>query len=169
MSGAVSAVTSAAPAISPSGGSQTFPVTVTLTDKGSTSGAVSQGNTGIWYTTDGSNPVPGNGTAKYLASGGTFTLSAPATVKAVGMWGALNQPTSYPSGYGFVPSSVVTASYPAGAIAKPAATVRISSSDGEASTAPAAATHSQAQNGATAPALASVAIVPSQPAVAIGS
>jgi hypothetical protein len=168
MTGNVSAITSAAPAISPSGGSQTFPLTVTLNDNGNTSGAGPQGNTGIWYTTDGSNPVPGSGTAKYLASGGTFTLSAAATIKAVGMWGALNQPTSYPSGYGFVPSAVVTASFASGSIAKPAATARISSSDGQTSTATAAAT-SQAQSGVTAPALVSVAIVPSQPAVAIGS
>ena len=165
----VSAITSVAPSISPSGGSPTFPLTVTLTDSGNTSGAVPQGNTGIWYTTDGSDPVPGSGTAKYLASGGTFTLSAAATVKAVGMWGALNQPMSYPSGYGYLPSSVVTASFATGAVAKPAATARTSSSDGKVSTAPAAATRSQSQNGVAAPALASVAIVPSQPAVGIGS
>ena len=156
----VSATTSAAPTISPSGGSQTFPVTVTVTDQGNTSGALPQGNTGIWYTTDGSNPVPGSGTAKYLASGGTFTLSAAATVKAVGMWGALNQPTSYPAGYGFVPSAVVTASFATGSVARPAASARISNSNGEASTAPAGAIHSPAQSGVTPPALASVAIVP---------
>jgi hypothetical protein len=101
-----SAATSAAPTISPSGGAQTFPLTVTLSDAGV--------NTGIWYTTDGSTPVPGKGTASYLSSGGTFDLSSAATVNAVGMWGALNQPTSYPSGYGFVPSSVVTATYTSG-------------------------------------------------------
>jgi hypothetical protein len=168
MSRVVGAVTSVAPTISPSGGGQTFPLTVTLTDKGTTSGAGPQGNTGIWYTTDGSNPVPGTGTAKYLASGGTFTLSSSATVKAVGMWGALNQPRSYPSGYGYVPSAVVTASYTAGAIAKPAATARISSRNGEATSA-AAAGNSPAQSGVVAPALQSVAIIPSQPAVAIGS
>jgi Bacterial Ig-like domain (group 2) len=164
----VSAVTSHAPTISPSGGSQTFPLSVTLADAGDTSGVGPQGNTGIWYTTDGSTPVPGSGTAQYLSSGQTFTLSAAATAKAVGMWGALNQPTSYPSGYGFVPSSVVTASYATGSIARPAATARISSSNGEAATAPAAA-NSPAQRGVVAPALESVAIVPSQPDVAIGS
>ncbi len=169
MSGAVSTVTSAAPSISPSGGSQTFPLTVTLTDKGNTSGAGPQGNTGIWYTTDGSNPVPGSGTAKYLASGGTFTLSAAATVKAVGMWGALNQPTSYPSGFGFVPSSVVTASFASGSVARPAATARISSSQAEVSVASAGALQAPAQSEVVPPALQSVAIVPSQPAVAIGS
>ena len=71
-----SSVTSVAPTISPASGSQTFPLTVTLTDPGYTSGSQPLGNTGIWYTTDGSTPVPGSGTAQYLASGGTFVLSA---------------------------------------------------------------------------------------------
>ncbi len=56
--------TSVAPTISPSGGSQTYPLTVTFTDAGYTSGAIPLGNTGIWYTTDGSTPVPGSGTAQ---------------------------------------------------------------------------------------------------------
>jgi Bacterial Ig-like domain (group 2) len=85
------------------------------------------------------------------------------------MWGALNQPTSYPSGYGYVPSVVVTASYTTPSIAKPAAAARISSSGSQAATAPAAAIHSPAQSGVVAPALESVAIDPSQPVVAIGS
>jgi hypothetical protein len=106
-----SSVTSVAPTISPASGSQTFPLTVTLTDPGYTSGSQPLGNTGIWYTTDGSMPVPGSGTAQYLASGGTFVLSAAATVKAVGMWGTPPQPTSYPAGYGFVPSAVKSARY----------------------------------------------------------
>ena len=107
-------VTSVAPTISPASGSQTFPLTVTLTDPGYTSGSQPRGNTGIWYTTDGSMPVPGWGTAQYLASGGTFVLSAAATVKAVGMWGTPPQPTSYPAGYGFVPSAVKSARYTSG-------------------------------------------------------
>lgn len=105
------ATTSVAPTISPAAGSKTFPLTVTLTDPGYVSGAVPQGNTGIWYTTDGSTPVPGAGTAKYLSTGGTFSLAAAGTVKAVGMWGAQNQPTSYAAGYGFVPSAMVSTSY----------------------------------------------------------
>jgi len=109
-----SAITSVAPtSISPAAGSYAFPLAVTLTDPGYTSGAIPLGNTGIWYTTDGSTPVPGSGTAKYLASGGSFILPSAATVKAVGMWGSANQPTSYPGGYGFVPSSVVSAAYSA--------------------------------------------------------
>jgi hypothetical protein len=165
----VGAVTSASPSISPSLGAQTFPLTVTLHDSGFTTGALPLGNTGIWYTTDGSNPVPGKGTAQYLASGGTFTLTAAAPVKTVGMWGALNQPTSYPSGYGYVPSSVVTASYLSASTAKPAVAARVSSSSGQAETAPVQAIHPPAESGVVAPALASVAILPSQPAVAIGS
>jgi Bacterial Ig-like domain (group 2) len=164
----VSSAISVAPTISPSSGQQTIPLTVTLADPGYTTGPVPQGNTGIWYTIDGTTPVPGAGTAKYLSTGQTFILAGPATVKAVGMWGALNQPTSYPSGYGFVPSSVVTASYATASIVRPAAAARISSSNGEAATAPAAA-NSPAKSGVVAPALESVAIVPSQPDVAIGS
>lgn len=89
---------STAPTISPSGGSSGAQ-TVTLSDSGA--------NTGIWYTTDGSTPVPGSGTARYYT--GPFTVSSTTTVKAVGMWGAPSQPTSYPAGYGYVPSHVVTA------------------------------------------------------------
>jgi hypothetical protein len=107
-------VPSVAPSISPSSGPQTFPLTVTVSDSGYTSGAQPLGNTGIWYTTDGSTPVPGWGTAQYLADGGKFVLKTPATVKAVGMWGAPNQPTSYSPGYGFVPSAVKSAQYVSG-------------------------------------------------------
>jgi hypothetical protein len=107
-------VSSVAPSISPASGPASFPLTITLTDPGYTSGPQPLHNTGIWYTTDGSTPVPGSGTARYLPSGGTFVLPAAATVKAVGMWGAANQPTSYPAGYGFVASAVKSASYTGG-------------------------------------------------------
>ncbi len=36
---------------------------------------------------------------------------APAIIKAVGMWGTPPQPTSYPAGYGFVPSAVKSAAH----------------------------------------------------------
>lgn len=98
-----SARPSQAPQISPAGGSISGSQLVTLSDPGS--------NTGIWYTTDGSTPVPGSGTAKYYTA--PFTITDTTTVKAVGMWGAANQPVSYPPGYGYVPSSVVTASFAA--------------------------------------------------------
>jgi Chitobiase/beta-hexosaminidase C-terminal domain len=95
-----STVTSTAPRMTPSmtfTGSQT----VTLADGG--------GNTGIWYTTDGSTPVPGQGTAQLYRT--PLAVSATTTVKAVGMWGTANQPKSYPAGYGYVPSAVVSATY----------------------------------------------------------
>ena len=113
-----SAVPSVAPTIDPPAGSQTFPLTVTLTDPGYDKGPQPLRNTGIWYTTDGSSPVPGSGTAKYVESGGKFLLRTPATVKAVGMWGARNQPSSYAKGFGFVPSAVKSAQY-AGGTASP--------------------------------------------------
>jgi Legume lectin domain/Bacterial Ig-like domain (group 2) len=111
----IATITSVAPTISPAAGSKSYPLTVTLTDPGYTTGSVPQGNTGIWYTIDGTTPVPGAGSAKYLSTGQTFILSGPATVQAVGMWGALNQPTNYPSGgYGWTPSAVVSAAYTTG-------------------------------------------------------
>jgi hypothetical protein len=110
-----SAIASSAPTISPASGNQIFPLEVTFTDSGRIPRPVPQGNTGIWYTTDGSTPVPGSGTARYIASGGKIRLPEPATVKAVGMWGTPPQPTSYPPGYGFVPSGVITVEYASGA------------------------------------------------------
>ena len=92
---------SQAPVISPPGGSISGSQVVTLSDDGK--------NTGIWYTTDGSTPVPGAGTARYYTA--PITLTGTTTVKAVGMWGAPNQPVRYPTGFGYVPSSAITASY----------------------------------------------------------
>jgi hypothetical protein len=59
----VSQLTSASPSMSPAGGTFTGRVTVTLTDNGNTSGVGPQGNTGIWCTPDGTNPVPKTGSA----------------------------------------------------------------------------------------------------------
>ena len=111
-----SAQTSAAATVSPASGSFSGSQVVTFTDAGNTSGAGPQGNTGIWYTTDGSTPVPGSGTTKYISTGGTITLTTTTTVKAVGMWGAANQPANYPTGpisgtFGYVPSAVISATY----------------------------------------------------------
>ena len=141
-----SAKASAVPTISPAGGTLTGSQTVTL----SASGA----NTGIWYTTDGSTPVPGSGTAKLYSA--PFTLSGTTTVNAMGMWGAANQPVAYPSGYGYVPSSVVSASFVSGsAVKRPGAQISsLSDSSG-----------TQTEENA---ALASVTIVPSAPALTIG-
>lgn len=71
-------------------------------------------NTTDWCTTDGSTPAPGSGTAIGYMNGGTITISGTQTVKCLGMWGALNQPYSYPSGYSYVPSSVVSGTYTSG-------------------------------------------------------
>ena len=105
----LSAVTSAPPSIAPAAGSYASPQTITLTDNGYTSGNQPLGNTSIWYTTDGTTPVPGQGSAQFYT--GPFSATLPVTIKAVGMWGAHTQPTAYATGYGFVPSAVVTAIY----------------------------------------------------------
>ncbi len=102
--------TSVAPQIAPASANFSGSLKITFTNPGANRDV----NTGIWYTTDGSNPVPGSGTAKYISSGGSISVSATTTLKAVGMWGAQNQPTAYPSGYGYVPSSVQLATYTAG-------------------------------------------------------
>jgi legume-like lectin family protein/chitobiase/beta-hexosaminidase-like protein len=67
------------PSINPAAGTHTAPVNVTITDSGAQ----------IYYTTDGSTPVPGAGTTK-LYSGG-FTLTASATVKAIATETGLSQ------------------------------------------------------------------------------
>ncbi len=158
-SGTIAALTSVAPTISPASGTFSGSQTVTFSNPGTNRDV----NTGIWYTTDGSTPVPGSGTAQFILSGGTITVSSAATVKAVGMWGQYNQPTAYASGYGYVPSAVVSASYtPAAAAARPSAKVRST----VAGNATVAATETGAVAGA---ALASVAITPAQATVAIGS
>lgn len=104
-------ITSVQPSISPAGGSFSGSQVVTFNCGGCTNRDT---NTGVWYTTDGSTPVPGAGTAKYVTQGGNFTLTTSATVKAVGMWGSINQPYSYPSGMGYVPSAVVSAAFSGG-------------------------------------------------------
>ena len=95
--------TSVAPSISPASGSYTSPPTVTLTDTGL--------NTSIYYTVDGSTPVPGSGTTRLYT--GPFQITLPAMVKSVGMWGVAPQPLSYTGPYGFLPSAVQGASYTA--------------------------------------------------------
>jgi hypothetical protein len=108
-----SAVPTTAPTISSSG--TVFPATVTLIDAGNTSSTtpVPQGNVSIWYTTDGSAPAPNSGTSQLCnptvgSTSCNIVLPTAATVKAIGMWGQGANPTSYPSGYAFVPSNVAT-------------------------------------------------------------
>ena len=156
----ITPVTSTAPTISPAAGAISGATTVTLADSGT--------NHSVYYTTDGTTPTTGS--TLYT---GSFSVNAGTTVKAIGMWGQGANPTSYPSGYGYVPSSVVTASYTAAssAVKQPAASVR-SALSGTDTVAPAAAGSGAAAGTGAAAAgaeLASVAVVPAQATVAIGS
>ena len=92
---------SVAPVIYPRAGEFVGSEVVRLSDSGP--------NTDIWYTTDGSIPIPGSGTAQHYSQ--PFTIVKSSVVKAVGMWGASNQPTTYPRNYGYVPSQIVTAHF----------------------------------------------------------
>src|ERR1700733_14716811 len=109
----VSTVTSATPSLSPASGSFTGSQVVTITNGGGTTlyGSNRDANTTDWCTTDGSTPTPGSGTAVGYWQGGSLTVTKTTSVKCVGMWGAQNQPVSYPPGFGYVPSSVISAAY----------------------------------------------------------
>jgi hypothetical protein len=96
----ITTIISIAPTISPAGGAISNATTVTLADSGT--------NHSIYYTTDGSTPTPSS--TLYT---GPFPVNPGNTVKAIGMWGKGANPKSYPSGYGYVPSDVVSASYTA--------------------------------------------------------
>lgn len=114
----IAPITSTAPTITPNGGSFSGSQVVTFHDPGNTGGVLPRGNTGIWYTLDGSTPSPRCGTCAYAADGDTATLTSTTTVKMVGMWGALNQPVSWPNtGHGqtgYTASSVVSATFTGG-------------------------------------------------------
>jgi hypothetical protein len=90
------------------------------------------------------------------------------------MWGAQNQPASYPSGYGYVPSAVLTANYTSASVAKPAS-AKFHSAPSAPQTALAAATVAATASAMATPTPAatatatSVTIVPAQAVVAIGS
>lgn len=110
--------TSATPVISPGGGPFSGSQTVTLSNSGTNRDA----NTTIWYTTDGCTPIPGAvdscGTNQTLIYSAPFAITSTSTVKAIGMWGALNQPLAYPTGplsgtFGYQPSPVMSATYTA--------------------------------------------------------
>jgi hypothetical protein len=113
-----SPTTTTTPTISPASSAVSFPVTVTLSDAGNTSSTtpVPQGNVSIWYTTDGSTPAINSGTSRLCnptvgSNSCNIALAAAGTVKAIGMWGQGANPLAYPSGYGFVPSPVASATY----------------------------------------------------------
>ena len=90
MSTTITPVISVAPKITQSGG------TVAMSDTGT--------NTSIYYTTDGSTPT----TASTLYTG-PISPSTGTSINAIGMWGQGANPKSYPAGYGYVPSAVVSA------------------------------------------------------------
>jgi hypothetical protein len=152
---------SVAPTISPAGGTFSGSQTVTITNPGSNRDA----NTTDWCTIDGSTPVPGSGSAVGYYNGGTLTVTSNTTVKCVGMWGALNQPYSYASGYGYVPSAVVSSSFtPAVA---PAQTGRANAIANAGQTT--GSTSGQPATSLNAATLQSVMITPSKPVVSIGA
>jgi hypothetical protein len=96
-----SPVVSTPPTISPASRRFTGSQTVTLADAGT--------NHSVWYTTDGTTPVPGKGTAKRYSV--PFNVTATTTIIAVGQWGTGPNVISFPAGYGYVPSAAVKATY----------------------------------------------------------
>lgn len=106
-------VTSMTPTISPASGSFASSQVVTF----NCALCVNRDtNTTIWYTTDGSVPSPGNSVSKAAAIGSTITVTSTTTVNYIGMWGGINQPgpsqpLNYPTGWGYLPSPMSTATY----------------------------------------------------------
>jgi hypothetical protein len=66
-------------------------------------------NSTVWFTTDGTTPVPGQGTSQVYST--SITAASAMTVKAVSMWGTGANPYSYAAGYGYAPSPVTSAPY----------------------------------------------------------
>jgi hypothetical protein len=150
---------SVAPTLSPAGGTFSGSQVVTITNPGTDRDT----NTTDWCTTDGSTPIPGSGTAVGYYNGGTITITGPTTVQCVGMWGALNQPYSYPSGYGYVPSAMVSSSF------SPALAPARSNEASRATVTSSISEQAVSRNEGAAVGLTSVTILPSQVAVAVGS
>ena len=99
---AITPVTSIAPTISPAGGAISAATTVTLADSGS--------NHSIYYTTDGSTPL-----LLRRCIAGPFSVNAGNHSEDDRHVGPAQTQSSYPSGYGYLPSAVVSASYTTGA------------------------------------------------------
>ena len=154
---------SVAPTLSPASGTFSGSQVVTITNPGTNRDA----NTTDWCTTDGSTPTPGSGTAVGYYKGGTLTVTGTTTVKCVGMWGALNQPYFYPSGYGYVPSAVVSSSFSAAAL--PARAGKASPAKAGSQTASSISSQTAPAISPVAAALQSVTITPSEAVVSIGS
>jgi hypothetical protein len=114
----LSQLTSAAPMISPTPtATYSSPITVTLSDAGYTGNTAGpRGNTSVYYTTDSSTPTTSSTFCGYSC---TISVSPGTTVNAIGMWGAQNQPKSYPTNYGFAPSAIRSAVYPSGHVVSP--------------------------------------------------
>jgi hypothetical protein len=102
--------TSAAPSISISGN------TVTITSNGYTSSTstIPTGNTSAWYTLDGTTPAAG--TSTFCGVSCSFTAANGTVVKVIAMWGAQNQPASYATNYGFVPSAIISQTVAGGTV-----------------------------------------------------
>jgi hypothetical protein len=84
----------ATPAITP--GSESFSGTVSVSITDATSGSA------IYYTTDGSTPVPGQGTTKQFST--AFTLSSTATVNAIATAPSDTNSATATATYTFVPT-----------------------------------------------------------------
>jgi hypothetical protein len=109
-----SSTTSVAPTISPASGAVSFPLTVTMAVPTTTTNYNTGQNTSIYYTTDGSTPVPGSGTTQLYTA--PVVLTSASTIKAIGMWGTGPEPLSWPSGYGYTPSLPQSVTYTGGGV-----------------------------------------------------
>jgi hypothetical protein len=103
---------STVPVISPTpSGSYSAPISVTITNAGNVSGQGPRGNQNSYCTLDGSTPTV---SSTFYASGTVISVNPGTTVKCIGQWGSLNQPKTWPSNFGWAPSTTTTATYASG-------------------------------------------------------